>query len=409
MRVGPKKALAAGCLLIMWPGAFIFAFPGVMGPHWQEVMGVGRAAIGQSLFFVLMAAGSSMYPVGRLAARVPIPRLALAGVLICGTSVLLVSWATAIWQIYLWAFVMGISASCIYIPGLLVVQQWFPRRRGLVSGLFNLFFGLSAAIMSPIFNLVLSQAGYWHATFWLGGLALLVGLTAAPLMRPPGQPAPTKAAVAAPPPAAGQAPADDAGDLTAGQAVRTTAFWGLWLTWALAGAGGIAMVTLSTSFGLERGLARSEAVLILAAFNLTNGFSRIISGYLSDVMSRNLIMCLSFAAAGVAYPLMGLADGLAAWAVLASLVGFSFGTLFAVSAPLATDCFGLKHFGAILGLVFTAYGYAAGALGPWLSGYVLDRTNGDFQLVFNYLGAFLLASAGLIMLVRPCRRFKASA
>lgn len=69
--------------------------------------------------------------------------------------------------------------------------------------------------------------------------------------------------------------------------------------------------------------------------------------------------------------------------------------------PLATDCFGLEHFGAIFGVVFTAYGFLSGALGPWLGGHLLDATGGDFALVFGYLGLFFMASAGLIFLVRP--------
>ena len=82
-------------------------------------------------------------------------------------------------------------------------------------------------------------------------------------------------------------------------------------------------------------------------------------------------------------------------------MGFAFGTLFAVSAPLASDCFGMKHFGAIFGLVFTAYGFIAGALGPWLSGYLLDATHGDFSLVFIYLAIFYFTSALLIRYARP--------
>ncbi len=105
--------------------------------------------------------------------------------------------------------------------------------------------------------------------------------------------------------------------------------------------------------------------------------------------------------AGLAYVLLPHLDGLAVWAVLAAVVGFAFGTLFAVSAPLATDCFGMAHFGAIFGLVFTAYGFVAGPLGPWLSGHVLDSTQGNFQVVFTYLGVFFFASAVLIWFARP--------
>ena len=170
-------------------------------------------------------------------------------------------------------------------------------------------------------------------------------------------------------------------------------------------AGGIAMVTLSTSFGLAQGLAMGEAILLLTAFNVTNGLSRLISGYLSDRAGRNLTMTIAFLGAGLAYVLMPYVHDLAAWAILASIVGFAFGTLFAVSGPLVSDCFGLKHFGTIFGLIFTAYGFFSGALGPWLSGHILDSTDGNFKFVFFYLGAGFFLAGLLIWFARPQSSF----
>ena len=132
-----------------------------------------------------------------------------------------------------------------------------------------------------------------------------------------------------------------------------------------------------------------SAVVILTAFNITNGGSRIIMGFLSDMVGRNLAMSLTFLAAGGAYFLLPHANTLIVLAFLAAVIGFAFGTLFAVSAPLATDCFGLKHFGAIFGLVFTAYGFVSGILGPSLSGYLLDITRGNFTCCL-YLSGHLL-------------------
>ena len=70
------------------------------------------------------------------------------------------------------------------------------------------------------------------------------------------------------------------------------------------GAAGIAMVTLSTAYGLSKGLAMGSAVVILTAFNITNGGSRIIMGFLSDVIGRKLAMSLTFLSAGGAYFLL---------------------------------------------------------------------------------------------------------
>lgn len=384
-------ALAASCASIFWPGAFIFALPGVMGPHWQNQFHVGRAAVGRTLFFVLAAVGIFMFLTGRWQEKYGPRPLALIGALLCGGCTVLVGHATHIRWIYVWAFAMGVSSSLIYIPALTVVQGWYPKKRGAVSGLVNMAFGFSAALMSPLFSWALMRLGDAAMGAVFGLCAAVLGLVSAWFIRSPEAAAPARSASTMPV------------AVTPGESLRTSAFWLIWLTWVFAGAGGIAMVTLSTSFGLARGLAMSQAVLILTAFNLTNGMSRLVSGYLSDRIGRNLTMAVTFAGAGVAYLLMAHFHHLSAWGILSAVVGFAFGTLFAVSGPLVTDCFGLKHFGIIFGLVFTAYGFFSGAFGPWLSGYVLDVTGGNFEVVFAYLGAGYFVAALLIWFVRPPR------
>ena len=162
------------------------------------------------------------------------------------------------------------------------------------------------------------------------------------------------------------------------------------------------MVTLSADFGLSRGFAMESAVLILAAFNVMNGLSRISMGYLSDLVGRNSSMSITFFMAGFAYLTLPHVSSLWIMALLAATVGFGFGTLLAVSAPLVADCFGLKHFGAILGLIFTTY-FFAGAIGPSLSGYLLDVFEKSFGIVFMYLGVFCVLSGFFIRFVVPPR------
>ncbi len=143
--------------------------------------------------------------------------------------------------------------------------------------------------------------------------------------------------------------------------------------------------------------------MLLTGFNLTNGSGRLVSGFFSDRFGRSRTMAISFTCAAAAYLVMPHVEGIWLWATLAAVIGFAFGTLFAVSAPIAGDCFGMAHFGAIFGLIFTAYGFLSGPLGPWLSGYILDYTQGNYTLVFSYLGFMYLASAGLILMVQPWR------
>jgi OFA family oxalate/formate antiporter-like MFS transporter len=154
-------------------------------------------------------------------------------------------------------------------------------------------------------------------------------------------------------------------------------------------------------YGLSKGFSMESAVLVLTAFNLMNGIGRIIMGFLSDLVNRTFAMSTTFLAAGVAYLLLPHVSGVAGTALLAAVIGLSFGTLFVISSPLAADCFGTRHFGAILGLVFTAYGFIAGLLGPSLSGYILDSTGGNFNVIFTYLALFCGMAGVFIRFVVP--------
>lgn len=378
---------------IFWPGAFIFGFPGVLGPYWQQAFEVGQAEVGKSLFFILAGAGSCMYLTGRWQARIGFPRVTALGAVICGGSVILLGCAWGLGAVYSWAFLVGVASALIYIPALTVVQQWYPRHRGLVSGVVNMVFGLSAAVMSPLYPYLLTRIGYRAMTLALGVAAAGIGLAAAFFIRLPRSHRSADGGqthMPAPPPS-----------LTARQTIKTRAFWFLWLTWALAGAAGVAMVFLGTAFGVASGFSIQKAVMLQTAFNLTNGFGRLVSGYASDRWGRNGTLVCVFTLAGCAYLLLPLSQTPVVSAVLTAAVGLAFGSLFAVSAPLAIDCFGLAHFGAIFGLIFTAYGFCSGILGPWLSGFLLDQTGGNFGLVFTYLGGLYFAAATLVWFVRP--------
>jgi MFS transporter, OFA family, oxalate/formate antiporter len=394
-------ALIGGSVAIFWHGAFIFGFPGVMSQDWQVKFQVGRGEIGNVVFFTLAAVGLLMFFVGRWQDRYGTRCMVTIGAVIAGLNVVFVAWADSLWMVYLWAFVMGGASCFVYIPALTAVQRWYPLRRGLMSGIVNSVFGISGAVMAPVFRHMLETLGYSAMNVYLGVAALVFGVAAAQFTVAPSNPGPL-----VPTGSGNPAPVAD-NSLTVAEGIRSRGFWFLWFTWALQGAAGISMVTLSTSFGLSRGLSLEAAVAILTVFNLTNGLSRFVSGFVSDMAGRNSTMSATFLLAAVSYFLLPHVNGFGWWIGLAAVIGFAFGTLFSVSAPLAMDCFGVTHYGAIFGLVFTAYGFVAGAIGPSLSGYMLDFTGGNYTAVFGYLGVFCLLSAVLIQGVRPPRRKEA--
>ncbi|MBT9136321.1 MAG: hypothetical protein DDT34_01395 [Firmicutes bacterium] len=138
---------------------------------------------------------------------------------------------------------------------------------------------------------------------------------------------------------------------------------------------------------------------ILASFNLTNGLSRLVSGVVSDKLGRKQTLALSFVLAGAAYFVLPQTSSLGIIMLLAAAVGFGYGTLFACSAPLIAECFGLKHFGVIFGLVFTSFGFVSGLVGPVATGLILDHTGTNYGAAFAFLGALCVVSAVLVMSV----------
>ena len=386
-------ALWGSCAAIFWPGALAFGFPGVMASHWQQTFGVGRGEVGATMFFLLVAVGSFMFLAGRLQMRLGVRRIMIMGGLVSTADMFLAAWAPNMAWIYAWAFILGASQCCIYISALTTVQQWFPARRGLVSGAVNLTFAGGAAVMSPVLAWLLTTQGYVATVLIITAsnlVFIVVGALFTDLPEHRGVTPPQE-------PGAGVSQTS----LTGRQVLVTRAFWFFWATVACMGASGIAMVTIATNFGLSLGLDLERAVVILAVFNLGSSGSRLLMGWLSDVIERTTAMSWAFAAAGAAYFVLPWLDGLWGPALLAGVVGFAFGTLFAVSAPLVVDCFGPLNFGEIFGLVFTSYGLLSGFLGPSLGGWLLDFTGGNFVLVFSYLGALALAAGLLVRLVRP--------
>jgi MFS transporter, OFA family, oxalate/formate antiporter len=395
----PKKksrllALIACSGAIFWPGAFVFGFPGLFRQYWQQTFDANAGAVGGTVFLALVGATCFMYLCGRWQEKYGPRRLAVIGAVMGGGGAIWLSRAGSMFDVHLWAFIAGAATSFVYLPGLTIVQRWYPERRGLVAGFFNMVFGLSAAIISPLFAFLLSRWNYADVTLGAGVSALAIGLIAAAAMRFPDAETAVQHRIAP----------SSAGNRSTEEALKSREFWFLWFTWALAGAAGVSMLVLATGFGLNRGLALDRAVILLTAFNLTNGFGRLISGYLSDGIGRSRTLVIGFAGAGIAYLLMPHLTGLWPWAVLMGVIGLAFGAMFAVSAPLAGDCFGMVHFGPIFGLVFTSYGLVAGPLGPWLSGYVLDVTHGNYTLVFSSLGLMYMVATALILIARPWRK-----
>lgn len=386
-------------------GALFFGYPGLMTPYWRELLNVDAGATGLIMTFACLGVGCMTLVSGRLHPKIGTRFSFLLGAVILFVCMIVANRISNIGLVYIWAFLNGAGTGFIYGPSLTTVQHWFPQRRGLATGVVNLFFGTSAAVMSPVYKLLFHNMGYKRMNDVVLAMIVVINLLALLFAELPDRVKLTEKEKQGREEimeklrqqSSSKGPALAAKDFTVKEALRTKSFWAVWFSWVFVGAAGISMVSLGGGFATSIAVS---SVVVITAFNLTNGISRIVAGTLSDFIGRNATGCVAFLMGALGYILLSFCRSLVLVAVLAAFVGFAFGTLFAISAPLVSDLFGLKHYSTIFSLVFVAYGFISGIVGPALAGQLLKATGENYTVVFLLLGAFCLIGAVCILQAR---------
>lgn len=379
-----------GCsLVVFWSGFMAFGYPAIMSTYWQQQFNVGSTETGAVITCMLFALAMSMFFCGKIHIRIGMKKCVIIGV---GLMIIAMGAQMIIPEmlgVYVWAVISNTGLSFIYGPGLTTAQQWFPHRRGLASGAVNFAFGVAAAALSPVWNRVLDSVGSSKMNLMLVACMLAIGVVSYLMVSEP---------------PASNITASGLRNYTVKEALCMKPFWIIWFCWIFVGAAGISMVSLGKSYSLSLGLS---AVAVLTAFNLANGFGRIVAASLGEIIGGERTGALIFGLSAIGYAVLPHTNSEAVIMIMAAFIGMSFGTLFTVTSPLASGIFGLKNFGMIYGLIFTAYGFIGGVLGPAVGGMVLDKTDGNYMIVFTYLAAFSLIGAVLmIVLKRNCDKIK---
>jgi MFS family permease len=141
---------------------------------------------------------------------------------------------------------------------------------------------------------------------------------------------------------------------------------------------------------VDLGVTAIIAASVVGVVGASSIAGKIGGGWLSDRMEREFvylggiaIMLAAVAAlAALAGPLAARAGAPAPWAIYgyAVLLGVGYSATASLIPAMVSDRFGGRHFGAIVGVGLM--GSAAGsALGPWMAGYLFDRT-GSYMLAF---------------------------
>lgn len=256
--------------------------------------------------------------------------------------------------------------------------KWFPSAKtGLIAGLVVSGFGLASVYIAPLAKYLLSTFGMQQAMMFFGIAFLLVvcGLSRF-LINPPKGYVPADAASKN---AAGAAPAPAENDSLPSEMMKSANFWKLWFIYFIgAGAG---LMVIGSVAGMAKKSMGDAAFMVVAIMAVGNAGGRIIAGILSDKIGRSntlLVMLLFQAILMLAcIPVMGSENTSALVLVLlATFIGFNYGTNLSLFPSMAKDLWGLKNLGINYGILFTAWG---------VGGFVMSRMS---QMLMAMTGSF---------------------
>jgi MFS family permease len=318
------------------------------------------------------------------------PRITVvAGGLFIALGLLLTSYISALWQLYIfYSLLVGLGVSVAFAPLVATVARWFDTRRGLATGIVLAGVGLGTAIMPASATYFIENYGWSSSYIILGIIALVTIVPAALLLRR----SPEEMGLV---PYGSNAAAKTHGfgvtarGLSLRQALGTLPFWLLFVITILFASCLYLVMVHITPHARDLGISPVVAGSFLAVIGIATILGRLAGGWLADAVGRrrSLAICLFLQAVAV-FSLMVIKDVGALYG-FAVVFGLAYGSVVCQLPLIAGDLFGLHSVGAIVGLEMLGTSLG-GAIGPALGGYIFDATQ-------SYYYAFLVTTAGLFM------------
>ncbi len=337
---------------------------------------------------------------GRIMEKMGPRNLAVIGGIIVGLGWMLSYFASSIVILTItYGIIAGGGVGLTYGCPIAVGARWFPDKKGLAVGLMLAGFGGSALITGKIASSLIPSAGL-SQTFLYFGLAftVILVLLSLPLVFPPAgwMPSGWK-------PAAGAA---SAADFDAGQMVKTSTFWGIFLCYTIGCLAGLMAIGISKPVGSEIiKIAGETAATLVGVFAIFNALGRPLFGALTDKITPRwaavLNLCLILAVSAM---MLAAGEGTVSLYV-AGFIGFwlCLGGWLAIAPTATATFFGIKNYARNYGVVFFAYGIGA-LLGGIISGQAKDVFGSYTYAFYPTAGLAVLGIVLALLLIKPPRK-----
>lgn len=352
-------------------------------------------AISVAFFSIGMSAAWA----GNVLPKVGPRRMALAGSLLFAGGYMIAGLALRMESVVL--FVLGFGAiggmgiGLGYGTPVTTAVKWFPERKGRVSGIVVMGFGLGALLMSKGLAPFLIAAADGDLPLVFMGLGVVFACVMVPcslaLSNPPGEEAAVPAG-----PSAVPVPAHDG----TRPYLMSVQFVLMWVVFFFNIAAGISVISFQSEllqevWGLadptvEPATLAEYGATLIAASSLCNGGGRLFWGTLSDRIGRVKVFRILLASQMVVFGVLMTESNPWVFSVLVCYILLCFGGGFATMPPFILAVFGARRMSTIYGAILTAWAMA-GICGPVYVGFLKDQYPDRAVMYCFLIGIFMLA------------------
>ena len=318
-------------------------------------------------------------------------RMMMAGILMAGTALVGLSFASTLGLFYFFYLFNALGYVCGGpLPNQVLLSRWFTKARGKAMGFAYLGIGVGGAVAPVLSNRLTQQFGWQGALRTLGILVILIALPMAFFIK--------------------ESPGTETKKLAQTEPGSITGVLKSWQFYLLAigsmcsiGAvgGTFQNLKLFLTGDLFRGVsapqAQSAAAYVLSLILISSLIGRLLMGWLADRFPKKYVMLLIYLIVAGSIPLLFVAKAPAALYLFAVLFGIGLGGDYMIIPLMAAEIFGVKRMGRIMGVVLTADGVAE-SLAPTLVARFRDST-GSYTTGFSVLIALALIGAAAISLL----------
>ncbi|WP_420461737.1 OFA family MFS transporter [Candidatus Palauibacter sp.] len=343
----------------------------------------------------IFSLGMSAAWAGQLLPKVGPRRLALIGSTMFASGYIIASFALRLDSILLfylgYGVVGGAGIGMGYVTPVTTAAKWFPDRKGLVTGIVVMGFGIGALLLSkglaPL--LVLQTEGDLAQVFlWLGIVFACILIPSSMVIDDP--------------PAAQVAAWKKPGSV--GKYLRTSQFVIIWIVFFFNIAAGISVISFQSELlqevwgladpGIEPVVLAEYGATLIAASSVCNGLGRILWAWLSDRIGRVAVFRILLASQMVVFGVLMTESNPWLFSALVCYVLLCFGGGFATMPSFILDVYGPRIMSKVYGAILTAWA-AAGICGPLYVGYLKDSYP-DRAVMYCFLIGILMLGAGYL-------------